>query len=163
MPDPATRRLSREAFVGFVMALICLAAFVVITAAKMLTAPPGPILEASPIVLNGPYSEYCTTTDSFEVVCQVTIAALETNQVPLQWDSHIGDANSIAPSQGMLMPGESTGPNDGPYLGYLRALWAWDKRFPGFGHDTHGVENRDGTYYVQCLKKTETKGRAARK
>ncbi len=52
----------------------------------------------------------------------------------------------------MLMPGESTGPEDGPYLGYLRALWAWDKRFPGFGHDTHGVEVRDGTYYVQCLK-----------
>jgi arginine decarboxylase len=53
----------------------------------------------------------------------------------------------------MLMPGESTGPDDGPYLGYLRALWSWDKRFPGFGHDTHGVENRDGDYYVQCLKK----------
>jgi len=52
----------------------------------------------------------------------------------------------------MLMPGESTGANDGPYLGYLRALWAWDRRFPGFGHDTHGVENRDGDYYVQCLK-----------
>ena len=53
----------------------------------------------------------------------------------------------------MLMPGESTGAADGPYLGYLRALWAWDRRFPGFGHDTHGVENREGTYYVQCLKK----------
>jgi len=53
----------------------------------------------------------------------------------------------------MLMPGESTGPNDGPYLGYLRALSQWDARFPGFGHDTHGVENRDGVYYVQCLKK----------
>jgi arginine decarboxylase len=53
----------------------------------------------------------------------------------------------------MLMPGESTGPDDGPYLGYLRALHAWDKRFPGFGHDTHGVEVRDGVYYLQCLKK----------
>jgi arginine decarboxylase len=52
----------------------------------------------------------------------------------------------------MLMPGEMTGPADGPYLGYLRALAAWDHRFPGFGHDTHGVENRDGVYYVQCLK-----------
>jgi arginine decarboxylase len=52
----------------------------------------------------------------------------------------------------MLMPGEGTGADDGPYLGYLRALRAWDKRFPGFGHDTHGVENRDGEYYVQCLK-----------
>jgi arginine/lysine/ornithine decarboxylase len=53
----------------------------------------------------------------------------------------------------MLMPGESTGAADGPYLGYLRALAAWDARFPGFGHDTHGVEHRDGKYYVQCLKK----------
>lgn len=52
----------------------------------------------------------------------------------------------------MLMPGELTGPDDGPYLGYLRALSSWDLRFPGFGHDTHGVENRDGTYFVQCLK-----------
>jgi arginine/lysine/ornithine decarboxylase len=51
----------------------------------------------------------------------------------------------------MLMPGEATGPADGPYLSYLRALAAWDRRFPGFGHDTHGVANRDGTYYVQCL------------
>jgi arginine/lysine/ornithine decarboxylase len=54
----------------------------------------------------------------------------------------------------MLMPGEATGAADGPYLSYLRALWSWDSRFPGFGHDTHGVEKRDGTVYVQCLKKT---------
>jgi hypothetical protein len=52
----------------------------------------------------------------------------------------------------MLMPGEATGTADGPYLSYMRALGAWDRRFPGFGHDTHGVENRNGTYFVQCLK-----------
>ncbi len=52
----------------------------------------------------------------------------------------------------MLMPGEKTGAHDGPYLGYLRALWEWDKRFPGFGHDTHGIETRDGVQYIQCLK-----------
>jgi arginine/lysine/ornithine decarboxylase len=51
----------------------------------------------------------------------------------------------------MLMPGEATGRSDGPYLGYLHALSSWDQRFPGFGHDTHGVENRHGTYHVQCL------------
>ncbi len=56
----------------------------------------------------------------------------------------------------MLMPGETTGAADGPYLSYLRALSAWDRRFPGFGHDTHGVENREGAYYVQCLKKGAT-------
>jgi arginine decarboxylase len=53
----------------------------------------------------------------------------------------------------MLMPGEATGAADGPYLSYLRALSSWDRRFPGFGHDTHGVENREGTASVQCLKK----------
>jgi arginine/lysine/ornithine decarboxylase len=51
----------------------------------------------------------------------------------------------------MLMPGEEAGSDDGPYLSYLRALAHWDRRFAGFGHDTHGVENRDGTHYVQCL------------
>jgi arginine decarboxylase len=51
----------------------------------------------------------------------------------------------------MLMPGESTGAASGPHLSYLRALSSWDRRFPGFGHDIHGVENRNGTYYVQCV------------
>jgi hypothetical protein len=64
----------------------------------------------------------------------------------------------------MLMPGEMTGPADGPYLGYLRALWKWDQRFPGFGHDTHGIETRDGVQYVQCLRqasKAKAKVKAA--
>jgi arginine/lysine/ornithine decarboxylase len=34
----------------------------------------------------------------------------------------------------------------GPQLGCLRALSMWDGRFARFGHDTHGVENRHGTY-----------------
>lgn len=53
----------------------------------------------------------------------------------------------------MLMPGESAGAANGPCLSYLRALQQWDARFPGFGHDTHGVEAKDGRYYMQCLKK----------
>lgn len=52
----------------------------------------------------------------------------------------------------LLMPGENAGPADGPILGYLKALQAFDRKFPGFGHDTHGVEVKDGTYYVLCLK-----------
>ncbi|MBK8051556.1 MAG: arginine decarboxylase, partial [Anaerolineales bacterium] len=52
----------------------------------------------------------------------------------------------------MLMPGEKAGPHDGPYLGYLRALQAWDNRFPGFAHDTHGVELINNKYYIYCLK-----------
>ena len=55
----------------------------------------------------------------------------------------------------MLMPGESAGTAEGPYLSYLRALQSWDERFPGFGHDTHGVENINGTYHIYCVKKLE--------
>jgi len=52
----------------------------------------------------------------------------------------------------MMMPGESAGPANGPWIGYLKSLQAWDHAFPGFGHDTHGVEVEDGECYVQCIK-----------
>jgi arginine/lysine/ornithine decarboxylase len=80
----------------------------------------------------------------------------EIEHVPLDKLANRVLATSVVPYPPgipMLMPGEATGAADGPYLGYLKALAAWDARFPGFGHDTHGVENRDGVYYVQCLKK----------
>ncbi|WP_426110586.1 Orn/Lys/Arg decarboxylase N-terminal domain-containing protein [Pseudomonas sp. DSP3-2-2] len=51
----------------------------------------------------------------------------------------------------LLMPGENVGPADGPLLGYLKALEAFDHRFPGFTHDTHGVEVEEGLYKVRCL------------
>ena len=79
----------------------------------------------------------------------------EIEHVPLDKLANRVLATSVVPYPPgipMLMPGESTGASDGPYLGYLKALALWDRRFPGFGHDTHGIENRDGVQYVQCLK-----------
>ena len=52
----------------------------------------------------------------------------------------------------MIMPGETAGAANGPHIGYLKSLQAWDHAFPGFGYDTHGVEVEDGEYYVQCLE-----------
>lgn len=52
----------------------------------------------------------------------------------------------------VLMPGERTGPEDGPILKYLLALEDLDRCFPGFEHDIHGVEvDADGTYHTLCL------------
>ncbi len=51
----------------------------------------------------------------------------------------------------MVMPGERVGPANGPYVSYLRALRDWDRRFPGFTHDTHGVEMEDGEYFIYCV------------
>jgi arginine decarboxylase len=69
-------------------------------------------------------------------------------------DNHIVATGVVPypPGIPMIMPGENAGPKNGPYLGYLRALQAWDRRFPGFGHETHGVDNKNGTYYIYCLK-----------
>ncbi|MGP9635293.1 Orn/Lys/Arg decarboxylase N-terminal domain-containing protein [Halomonas sp. AOP43-A1-21] len=52
----------------------------------------------------------------------------------------------------LMMPGENAGPADGALIGYLRALEAFDLRFPGFTHDTHGVEVEDGAYHVLVLQ-----------
>jgi lysine decarboxylase/arginine decarboxylase len=49
------------------------------------------------------------------------------------------------------MPGERFGRADEPQLGYLLALQAFDRRFPGFGHETHGVEVADGEYRLLCI------------
>ena len=52
----------------------------------------------------------------------------------------------------LLMPGENAGPADGPLLGYLNALQEFDRLFPGFEHDNHGVEVIDGVYHLYCIK-----------
>jgi arginine/lysine/ornithine decarboxylase len=52
----------------------------------------------------------------------------------------------------LLLPGEGTGRADEPVLQYLLALQNFDARFPGFTHDTHGVECVDGEYRIFCIK-----------
>ncbi len=79
----------------------------------------------------------------------------EVEQVPIDEMTNRVVATGVVPYPPgipMLMPGESAGGGDSPYLGYLRALQAWDRRFPGFAHETHGVENAMGNYLVYCLK-----------
>lgn len=79
----------------------------------------------------------------------------EVERVALDQFAHRVAATGIVPYPPgipMLMPGESAGPADGPFVGYLRALRDWDRRFPGFGHETHGVEVEDGEYYAYFLR-----------
>ncbi len=56
----------------------------------------------------------------------------------------------------ILMPGERFGDDTEAVGDYLLGLQALDARFPGFGHDIHGVEvepdkNGAPTYYLYCL------------
>ncbi|WP_455567916.1 Orn/Lys/Arg family decarboxylase [Streptomyces afghaniensis] len=54
----------------------------------------------------------------------------------------------------VLMPGESVGAASGPLLRYLTALESFDRRFPGFGSETHGVvrDPDTGDYQIECLR-----------
>ena len=62
----------------------------------------------------------------------------------------------------LIMPGENAGPADGPALGYLKALEGFDRQFPAFEHDSHGVEVENGKYYVTVLKKLTVSYRSYR-
>jgi arginine decarboxylase len=79
----------------------------------------------------------------------------EIEQIPVEAMANRTLATGVVPYPPgipMLMPGENAGDENSAYINYLRALQAWDRRFAGFSHETHGVENKDGTYYVYCLK-----------
>ena len=52
----------------------------------------------------------------------------------------------------IVMPGESIGATDGPWLTYLRTLQEYGHRFPGFAKEVEGTEERDGVYHVYCVK-----------
>lgn len=59
---------------------------------------------------------------------------------------------SYPPGIPMVMPGEKLGGKNEPFLAYLLAIQDWDRNFPGFAHDTHGVEIEEGTYKILALK-----------
>ena len=80
----------------------------------------------------------------------------EVERVPLDEAANRIVATSVVPYPPgipMLMPGEDLGAADGPCMGYLKALRDWDRHFAGFGHETHGVEVRDGEQFLYCVKR----------
>ncbi len=52
----------------------------------------------------------------------------------------------------IVMPGESIGPADGPWLTYLRTLQEYGHLFPGFAKEVEGAEELDGGYHIYCVK-----------
>jgi arginine decarboxylase len=51
----------------------------------------------------------------------------------------------------IVMPGESVGETDGPWLTYLRTLQEYGHRFPGFAKEVEGAEERNGGYHIYCV------------
>lgn len=92
----------------------------------------------------------CTPVQAYETLVRGEVEMLPLNQ--LAGRTAATGVVPYPPGIPLLMPGENFGPADGPLLGYLKALEAYDQQFPGFGHDNHGVEVRDGRYCIYALK-----------
>lgn len=83
----------------------------------------------------------------------------EVEQVPINEAGDRIAATGIVPYPPgipLLAPGERTGSQDGPVLQYLKSLQDFDARFPGFSHDTHGVECEGGEYRMYCVKEKKS-------
>lgn len=52
----------------------------------------------------------------------------------------------------IVMPGESFGRDDEPWLLYIRSLASWGQYFPGFEKILEGAEQKNGQYYIWVLK-----------
>ena len=75
---------------------------------------------------------------------------------PARLDDAAGRVSALGivpypPGIPLLMPGESLGAADGPFVAYLKALQEFDRSFPGFEHDLHGVEHEDGDYVLTVV------------
>lgn len=58
----------------------------------------------------------------------------------------------------VLMPGERLPKGDKGVIGYLEALQAFDKKFPGFEHEIQGVNvDEDGNFWVRAIVEEERK------
>jgi len=79
----------------------------------------------------------------------------EVEQIPISKAANRIVATGIVPYPPgipLLAPGERTGDINGPVLQYLLALQEFDRQFPGFEHDTHGIENVNSEYRIICIK-----------
>ena len=75
---------------------------------------------------------------------------------PVKLDDAAGRTTAVGivpypPGIPLLMPGENLGAPDGPHVAYLKALQKFDRRFPGFEHDLHGVSHDDGDYILTVI------------
>ncbi|GAA3462652.1 Orn/Lys/Arg decarboxylase N-terminal domain-containing protein [Saccharothrix longispora] len=78
----------------------------------------------------------------------------ETELVPL--DGLAGrvvatQVTTTPPGIPVLVPGERVGASDSALVRYLRVLEDFDRRFPGFASETHGVRHEGGRYWICCV------------
>jgi lysine decarboxylase/arginine decarboxylase len=79
----------------------------------------------------------------------------EVSEIPLDEASGKTAATGIVPYPPgipLLMPGENFGAKSSPFIKYLKALEKFDLKFPGFGHDIHGIKMEGGGYRLSVVR-----------
>ncbi|AWF81907.1 arginine decarboxylase [Microbulbifer sp. A4B17] len=92
----------------------------------------------------------CSPVQAYE-----TLVRGDVERLPLNRLAGRTAANGVVPYPPgipLLMPGENFGDSNSPALSYLKVLESFDRQFPGFVHDNHGVEVRDGHYHIYALR-----------
>jgi len=51
----------------------------------------------------------------------------------------------------IVMPGESFGGENDPWIPYLRRLESWNRLYPGFECELEGVTTQHGQFLIDCL------------
>lgn len=55
----------------------------------------------------------------------------------------------------LIMPGEKSGTGSQPWVRYLKNLQDFDRAFPGFEHDIHGIAHIDGVYVTHIISEED--------
>ncbi|USD20021.1 arginine decarboxylase [Microbulbifer variabilis] len=93
----------------------------------------------------------CSPVQAYEALVRGEVELLPLSQ--LAGRSAATGVIPYPPGIPLLMPGENFGSEGSPALEYLRVLESFDREFPGFGHDNHGVEVHKGHYHVYTLNR----------
>ncbi|WHI52887.1 Orn/Lys/Arg decarboxylase N-terminal domain-containing protein [Microbulbifer sp. MLAF003] len=92
----------------------------------------------------------CSPVQAYEALVRGDVEMLPLNQ--LAGRTAATGVTPYPPGIPLLMPGENFGTADSPALKYLQVLESFDREFPGFSHDNHGVEVRNGRYHIYALR-----------
>ncbi len=92
----------------------------------------------------------CTPLQAYEQLVRGNVESVKLNDVGGR--TVATGVISYPPGIPVVLSGENIGSKDGPIVAYLKALEVFDKEFPGFKHDIHGIEIEDNEYKIMCIK-----------
>lgn len=116
--------------------------------------------EMSKLNLPGLLNEACDTipetvfssAETYQKLVRGKTEKLKVEEVENQVSGHL--LVPYPPGIPILMPGERLGSKESPHIKFLLNLQEFSQRFPGFGHEIHGIEvDEEGIFWMRCVKK----------